>query len=208
MSQLGGCYGGVLYNLREESRFGLVEGKHVDRFLELLTQYGKGTVLDLGCGPLETAILKSYYVGEIVSIDAYNWLKDYGSNMALPDNTSFALADIRQLPFKGKSADLAIATGVYAIPIPSDEMSSILQGESNQNYPDKRASLSIEIDRSRGFLLSEIARVLKPEGLLIVSNSLKHQPVMETREKFEKYFTIENIDEGCSRYLMECRLRI
>lgn len=179
------------------SLYGNLEYMHVEIFEELLKKYGKGIVLDLGCGPEFSAKYTSKLVGTLIQMDCSEGAREnYFANRELPKNSYFVTGDVRQMPLKNETADIALMLGIFG---------TCIGNITSQNYLYASLCRNQFLFENQEHFLRETSRVLKLEGIVIVSNSIERQPIEETKEQFQEYFKILNIHEGQKRYLMECR---
>jgi ubiquinone/menaquinone biosynthesis C-methylase UbiE len=113
--------------------------------LEMCQLDTQSYVLDVGCGPGNTACLIAQQYGvRVLGIDISEVMIDQANQRArrlgVEDKVEFRVADIFQLPFEDNSFDVAIAESVLT-PLPGDKKQALL----------------------------EIARVIRPGGLIGVN---------------------------------------
>jgi len=96
-----------------DDKYGLLDSDHVNIFEDLLIQYGNGIVMDLGCGSRNPADNKSKLVKTLIGVDGSEFVNQELAKESLPDNFSFFLEDICDMPFKDNYADLVLMLGIY-----------------------------------------------------------------------------------------------
>lgn len=185
--------------MSKEQYLGLIAKEHIPIYIELLKQYGKGTVLELGCGPKDPSKNISTWVDSLIEMDVGKTACEFFSGITLPKNTFFIKGDIRDQPLPDSSIDLTLMIGSYGDCIPYYEY-------TNPKYKDiKYEEVHNLTNQSKNKLITETNRTLKPKGILIVSNSTMNQKPEETLPKFEKYFDTLDTYIGEERYLILAR---
>ena len=188
-------------------KYGLIDETHLELYEQLLREYGQGTVLELGCAHPDILEAKKDLVGTLIGVDN---LKDWDEagivpfmGHSLPQNISFVPADATQLPFTSNSVDLALLIGIYSnVSAYNGNSKRVTHGISDPEESGK-AWISF-LDDEKDKLVQETARVVRPNGKMILTGSLETQsaPPDKASEHFERQgFNTESYI-GEERYLL------
>lgn len=120
-------------------------GPNMDAMLEAARLTGRERVLDVGCGPGHTALAFAPHAAHVTALDLSAEMLDAGRGLAAErgvTNLRFEQGDVEALPFEPGSFDV------------------VTSRVSAHHYPDPDQALR------------EAARVLKPGGLFLLSDSV------------------------------------
>ncbi|MGV8168865.1 MAG: class I SAM-dependent methyltransferase [Candidatus Nanoarchaeia archaeon] len=190
-------------------KYGLLEDIHTAAFERFLQQYGRGPdqsniVLDLGCAEIDPSDNKSLLVDRLIFVDGRPAVADFFQNLNLPNNTTFVLTDVRNMRFESNYADLILMVGIYGDCGLYSELKRIIK--ETEDLEERKTAYSTYMRNSQDLFLKETARVLKPQGHIVVSDSLTKtfRSFDEKMKHFGAYFHIDEIFHGEERYLMSC----
>lgn len=181
-----------------------VEYKHEIVLEYFLRKYSSGNIHDAGCGnnsiDLENML---QIVTKLIGVDKREEVCAVFSKQK--SRLNFVQADLTKLPFKAEFFDLILMRGVYGN---APQLLSLGFGEGSLTTDECRFYLSNsdiaqKVWENQENILKETARVLKPHGVLIASNSLRRDSVKQTKERFERYYNVK-IHNGIERYLVIC----
>jgi len=179
-------------------KFAELEGVHNPILERLLTENRNGVIVDLGCNKVPEHLQnKAQLVDRLIGVDNDDEITAAISQMDRPKNFYFVKGDARELPLPDKSVDLLLMLGIYS-------------QVADRNFyidPKFRApgfDIPAYMRENKRRLLSEAARVVKPTGAVLVSNSLRKSQIEVTKNEFSEYLNVQEVNVGGSRYIMVC----
>jgi len=186
------------YDTSEDGmRYGLIEPDNLLKFEELIKEKKDGILLDLGIKSNRFYIeYRSKLCEQFVGLDldkqrTMNIKK--GKLYKKFNNFHYIHSDAKHIPLRDNSVDVITMLG--------------LMGEKVLDYVTDYSNKLIEKTREEKVkkLIEDSYRVLKEDGILIISNNRESSPIISTENLLKSYFSNVQLIGGLERYLLVCR---
>ena len=187
--------------------YGMIELNHIPVVDSYLEQARDGVVVDLGCGSSDHG-LKARWARIFCAIE-----KDRATVADIINpkpNIQVLIADAKSTPILTASVDVVLAFGLFGnLDIYRDGSTDF--DDAVGALSDVFFSFAVEqrvkktlVKRSQ-VVMAEMIRMLKPNGVVLISNHLKRQPQKDFCRILRRHFSQIEVQSGTLRYLVIAR---
>ena len=184
----------------------MIESNHIPVIDFYLEQAHDGVVVDVGCGSGNHGF-KAQWARIFCAIEKN---RATAADIVNPNHCIRVLiADAKSIPILSKSVDVVLAFGLFG--------NLDIYRDGSTDFDDAVVisaafvTLAVEqrvretfVKRSQ-MVMAEMTRILKPNGVALISNCLKRQPQKDFCRILGRYFSQIEVQIGTSRYLAIAR---